>query len=48
MPTRCTAPDIVTDPVSRHALAQRWSRPWGVARHALDVLDYDLTGEFAP
>jgi hypothetical protein len=40
--------DIVTDPASRHALAQRWSTPWGVAWHALEVLDYDLTGEFAP
>ena len=39
---------LVTDPVSRHALTQRHSTPWGVAWHALEVLDYDLTGEFAP
>ncbi len=38
----------VTDPVSRHAMAQRHSTPWGVAWHALEVLDYDLTGGFAP
>ena len=39
---------LVTDPGSRHALTQRSSTPWGVAWHALEVLDYDLTGEFAP
>ena len=38
----------VTDPVSRHALTQRHSTPWGVTWHALEVLDYDLTGELAP
>ena len=38
----------VTDPAARHALAQRRSTPWSVAWHALEVLDYDLTGNFAP
>ena len=37
---------LVTDPVLRHALTQRHSTPWGVAWPALEVLDYDLTGEF--
>lgn len=40
--------DLVTDPVARHVSAQRWSTPWGVAWHALEVLDYDLTGDFVP
>lgn len=35
----------VTDPTQRDALVQRWSAPWSVAWHALEVLDYDLTGE---
>lgn len=39
---------LVADPHARHALVQRRSMPWGVAWHALEVLDYDLTGEFAP
>lgn len=39
---------VVNDPVARHALLQRHSTPWGVAWHALEVMDYDLTGEFAP
>jgi hypothetical protein len=38
----------VTDPVERLALAQRFSTPWSVAWHALEVLDYDLTGELVP
>ena len=42
----------VTDPVQRRALVrlwrQRWSTPWSVAWHALEVLDYDLSGEFSP
>ena len=38
----------VTDPTARHALAQRRSTPWSVAWHALETLDYDLTGEFGP
>ena len=36
----------VTDPAARYALAQRRATPWSVAWHALEVLDYDLTGEF--
>ena len=32
-------------PAARHALVQRHSTPWGVAWHALEVLDYDLNGE---
>jgi hypothetical protein len=40
--------DLVTDPDSRRELVQRWSTPWAVAWHALEVLDYDLTGDFAP
>ena len=38
----------VTDPADRLALVQRHSTPWAVAWHALECLDYDLTGEFAP
>ena len=38
----------ITNPAARHALAQRRSTPWSVAWHALECLDYDLTGEFAP
>ena len=36
---------LVTDPAQREALVQRWSAPWSVAWHALEVLDYDLAGE---
>ena len=39
--------DPVTDAVLRDALIQRWSAPWSVAWHAVEVLDYDLTGELA-
>ena len=39
---------LVTDPAERLALVQRFSTPWSVAWHALEVLDYDLTGNFAP
>ena len=39
---------LVTDHALRHALTQRWSTPWGVSWHALEVLDYDLTGGFVP
>ncbi|WP_375478849.1 hypothetical protein [uncultured Jatrophihabitans sp.] len=35
----------VTDPAQREAMVQRWSAPWSVAWHALEVLDYDLAGE---
>jgi hypothetical protein len=45
-----TSPDgtPVTDPAARHALVQRHSTPWSIAWHALEVLDYDLSGEFVP
>jgi hypothetical protein len=39
----------VTDPAHRRALSQRWverwSTPWSLAWHALEVLDYDLSGD---
>ena len=35
---------VVTDPAERLALVQRFSTPWSVAWHALEVLDYYLTG----
>jgi hypothetical protein len=39
----------VTDPAHRRALVQRWverwSTPWSLAWHALEVLDYDLSGD---
>jgi hypothetical protein len=38
----------VTDPAERKVLVQRRSTPWSVAWHALECLDYDLTGEFGP
>ncbi len=42
----------ITDPAQRRALAQqwvlRWATPWSVAWHALEVLDYELNGEFGP
>jgi hypothetical protein len=38
----------VTDPTACKALVQRRSTPWSVAWHALECLDYDLTGEFGP
>jgi len=37
----------ITDAEQRDARIQRWSQPWSVAWHALEVLDYDLTGELA-
>lgn len=40
--------DLVTDPAGRHALVQRHSTPWGVAWHALERLDFILTGGFVP
>jgi hypothetical protein len=48
--TELTGPDgtLVTDPAARHALVQRHSAPWSIAWHALEVLDYDLAGEFVP
>ena len=38
----------VTDEAERMALLQRFSTPWSVAWHALEVLDYDLTAELGP
>jgi hypothetical protein len=38
---------LITDPAERCALVQRWSTPWGVAWHALECLDYDLSGSLA-
>lgn len=38
----------VTDSAARTALVQKASTPWSVAWHALECLDYDLTGEFGP
>lgn len=42
----------VTDPAQHRALVQRWAErwaaPWSVAWHALEGLDYDLTGESGP
>ncbi|WP_151084510.1 DinB family protein [Nocardioides cynanchi] len=32
----------------REERVQRWSQPWSVAWHALEVLDYDLAGELVP
>lgn len=39
---------IITDSAQREARIQRWSQPWSVAWHALEVLDYDLAGELNP
>ena len=42
----------ITEPERIGAAARLWvqrrSTPWGVAWHALEVLDYDLDGEFGP
>ena len=42
----------VTDPGQRRILAEawlrRWSTPWSVAWHALELIDYDLNAEFGP
>jgi hypothetical protein len=38
----------VTNEAKRKAIVQRRSAPWSVAWHALECLDYDLTGEFGP
>jgi len=42
----------ITDPEQRRDLSERWilrrSTPWSVAWHALETLDYDLSGEFGP
>ena len=39
---------LVTDPQERLALVQRFSQPWSIAWHALEVVDYDLTGDLVP
>jgi len=39
---------VVTDAERRHALLQRHSAPWAVAWHALERLDFLLTGGFVP
>lgn len=42
----------ITDPERNRELARLWverrSTPWSVAWHALECLDYDLTGELHP
>lgn len=42
----------VTDHAQRRVLVQQWvqrrATPWSVAWHTLEVLDYDLNGEFGP
>lgn len=42
----------ISDPEQRTRLAQKWverySAPWAVAWHAMEVFDYDLSGELAP
>lgn len=40
--------EIITDPAERHALVQCHSTPWGIAWHALERLDFVLTGGFVP
>lgn len=45
--TRDVDGTLVTEPSQREALVQRWSTPWSVAWHALEVLDYDLAGELS-
>jgi hypothetical protein len=37
----------ITDAAQRDERIQRWSQPWSVAWHALEVLDYDLAGELS-
>jgi hypothetical protein len=39
---------LVTDPAGRHALVQRYGTPWAVAWHALERLDFLITGGFVP
>ena len=49
-PREMRGPDgnLVTDPAERNALVQRYGTPWGVAWHALERLDFLLTGGFVP
>lgn len=39
---------LVTEPAERDALAQWQGQPWGVAWHALEVLEANLTAYFVP
>src|SRR3954452_13445598 len=39
---------LVTDPAERLGLVQRFSMPWSVAWHALEVVDYYLTADLEP
>lgn len=39
---------VATDGAERLALVQRFSTPWSIAWHALEVVDYDLTGNLTP
>ena len=39
---------LVSDPAARHALVQLYATPWAVAWHALERLDFMLTGGFVP
>lgn len=39
---------VVADPAKRRELVQRFGTPWGVAWHALERLDFLLTGGFVP
>jgi hypothetical protein len=40
--------NLVTDATERHELVQLYSTPWGIAWHALERLDFMLTGGFVP
>ena len=45
---RGPAGDLVTDAAARRALVQLYATPWAVAWHALERLDFMLTGGFVP
>lgn len=40
--------NLVTDPGQRQALVQLYGTPWGVAWHALERFDFQLTGGLVP
>jgi hypothetical protein len=40
--------NLVTDPAEQHALVQWEGQSWGVAWHALEVLEANLTAHFVP
>lgn len=44
------APDaaLATEPAAPHLFVERRSTPWSISWHALEILDYDLAGEFTP